>query len=685
MSKAKAGRPGYGKILDTWVAPEGAGDAIGCMATTFTFSPAFFEEECLGRFLQLDADLVEDGPAYIVEREEKLSQLVCAAALVDQHHARGVRSLRWDLLSVRVPQGILHAKISLLLWSAHARLIIASANLTEDGYRRNQEVFGVLDYFKGSETPRPVLDEVIAFLGDTTAAGRDERSPEFRRCREFLNRVTARTQGWGVMEAPRSLTQPRIFAVLSGPGRKNVFETLKEQWPDGTPPHMAFVISPFFDPPDAVNEPAKQVWNLLRQRGEAYVEYNVTAEDVPGEKAVLVHAPKSILDARPVSRSQTDTRVRPLKLEDNRPLHAKCLWLESDRLILSMLGSSNFTSPGLGVGRIQNLEANLAFLVGTQTSEAKKALFNAWLPTEDISEEVEVRWLPQDDAGEDSPASDAPLLPNAFAEATFGFEGGHYVEFSFSGKPPAGWALYSEEEIDAFATEGQWININRAKVWRIPWPRTRAPSGFRVTWKGSVGFAWWPVNILSQASLPPPDELKDLPLEVLIEILTSAKPLQLAIAGWLRHKRAQREAADTVEVVAIDPHKRVDTSAFLLQRTRRVSWALTALRERLERPVVSDPALEWRLRGPVGVQALANAIGREAKSEAEKCFLLTELCLELGRVRPQEAPGSLGKQKVKAALRQIVVDIRAGIDARALTQHPELAQYAKAVFEKVTP
>ena len=189
---------------------------------------------------------------------------------------------------------------------------------------------------------------------------------------------------------------------------------------------------------------------------------------------------------------------------------------------------------------------------------------------------------------------------------------------------------------------------------------------------------------MSQASLPPADELKDLPLEILIEILTSAKPLQLAIARWLRHKRAEREAGDTGETLSIDPHKRVDTSAFLLQRTRRVSWALTALRERLQRPIVSEPALEWRLRGPVGVQALANAIAREAKSEAEKCFLLTELCLELGRVRPQEAPGSLSRQKVKAALREIVVDIRRGIDATALTQNPELARYAEEVFEKVT-
>src|SRR5690242_16131084 len=102
MKKARNGRPGYGKILDAWTPPEDAGKPVGCVATSFTFSPVLFEEECLSRFLQLESDAAEDGPAYLVEREEKLSQLMCAAALVDQHYASGVRSLRWDLLSARL-------------------------------------------------------------------------------------------------------------------------------------------------------------------------------------------------------------------------------------------------------------------------------------------------------------------------------------------------------------------------------------------------------------------------------------------------------------------------------------------------------------------------------------------------------------------------------------------------------
>ena len=60
---------GYGKLLEQWEAPEGAGDPVGCVATTFSFSPAFFEEECLSRFIKLETDAAEDGPLYLVERE----------------------------------------------------------------------------------------------------------------------------------------------------------------------------------------------------------------------------------------------------------------------------------------------------------------------------------------------------------------------------------------------------------------------------------------------------------------------------------------------------------------------------------------------------------------------------------------------------------------------------------------
>ena len=486
MSKTKDQAPGYAKILDAWVPPEQAGDPVGCVATTFTFSPVFFEQECLGRFLQLETDPTEDGPAHLIEREEKLCQLVCAAALVDQHHARGIRSLRWDLLPARLPRGILHAKVSLLLWRNYARLTVASANLTEDGYRRNQEVFAALDYFEGSESPLPALNEILSFLREAVthvepAAG--VPSPAVARWTGFLDRVSKTTREWGATEAPRWISQPRAFSVLTGPGRPSALATLRGRWPDNDPPASAFVISPFYDPPEAPNEPAKQLWALLKQRGDARVEFHVTAEDIPGKKALFVHAPKSLIDAQPTSRTGTETIVSRLKLEEGRPLHAKCLWLENDGVILSMIGSSNFTSPGLGLGTTKNLEANLAFAVGQQNREACRALEDAWLEYEEIPEGLKLQWQPRPDEGEDSAALGLLPLPSAFGQATFGSDEQQraYVELTFPAAPASKWALFVEDEHEVFLDEVAWQAQGTPQQVRLTWSRDRAPSGFRVT------------------------------------------------------------------------------------------------------------------------------------------------------------------------------------------------------------
>src|SRR5262245_43054909 len=195
--------PGYGKLLDAWVAPDDAGEPVGCVATSFTFAPAFFEEECLARFLQLESDPTEDGPVYLVEREEKLAQVMCAAALVDQHHCRGSRSLRWDLLPARMPPGsLLHAKVSLLFWSKLIRVIIASANLTEDGYRRNQEVFGVLDFPAGGDLPQSCLRDVIDFLRQAALSSRLPEaapSPALDRWNRLLDRALRESRKWGLL------------------------------------------------------------------------------------------------------------------------------------------------------------------------------------------------------------------------------------------------------------------------------------------------------------------------------------------------------------------------------------------------------------------------------------------------------------------------------------------------------
>ena len=684
MRKRRDAQPGYGRLLDAWTPPPDAGSPIGCVATTFTFDPVFFEEQCLGRLVQMETGANEDGRLYLVEREEKLSQLACAAVLVDQHNCRGTRSLRWDLLPARIQKGILHAKVSLLAWSNLVRLVVASANLTPDGYQRNQEIFGVLDYHEASESPLECLREVLDFLGDASAMV-SWPPPQCRalgRWQGFLKRVRqlAVTKSWGRESTPKK--GPRVHLVVTGPGKPDAFAAIQKNWPSGGPPKWAVVTSPFFDPPenDQPNKPAEALWDLLNQKGEATAEFNVIAEEIPGEEKLLVHAPRSLIETGPLHRPDVEVCVSRLEL-DGRPLHAKSLWLESDYWWGHLIGSSNFTTAGLGLGPRTNIEANLLYLLSRAADKRSLEQFAAGrLDGQGIDPDA-CRWLePDSAANEDEPSSDI-VLPAEFGPATFRScnDQSHEVVLAFSGQPPAGWSVQQEESTPPLYDEARWLADGIPAEVRIPWPMDHAaPSGFNVRWLEAAGPAWWPVNVEDARVLPPPDELRNLSLDDLVRILSSARPLHVLLRELSRSRQIARQPPGP----EIDPHRRVDTSGFLLQRTRRVSLALSRMRERLEQPVGTVESLAWRLHGPVGVKALANAILKEGVNHEEKSFLLTELALELSRVQPKSCAGCLPPARVREAIRQTIGELRADIQEAVQGAEANLGQYVEAAFEE---
>lgn len=673
---------GHGKLLDAWEPPSDAGDPIGCIATTFTFSPAFFEEECLGRFLKLETDATEDGPVYLVEREEKLSQVACAAVLVDQHHCRGARSLRWDLHPFRPDRGILHAKISLLCWSKLGRLIIGSANLTGDGYRRNREVYGVLDFHEGSEAPRSALQEVLQYLrrAADVAVG-DHESLPLQRLHRFVDHVQTLSRLWGTTAEEPARQSVRVTTLLTGPGRPDLFTQMASVWPGNSPPSSARVVSPFFDPPEAQpNKSAKSLWHIMRKRGTAEVDYCVETEERPNSKQLFVRAPAS-LKTTP-SRDSCSVTFSRLTTDLDRPLHAKEIWLEDERWILLLIGSSNFTSAGTGVGKTVNFEANLAYLVDTnRASRGDYADLKRRLPLSELLSEPEttLQFMPVSDVGVDA-AQETVLLPSGFLNATYHMKTSTEgeVTLTFGDDVPSGWKICDEQEVTRL-TEAEWRGAAGPRSYSLRW-NGRPPSGFLVTWEKAAGFAWWPINVASAADLPPPDELRDLPLDVLIDILTSARPLHEAMRGYLKQKARAKES-DASTSIDLDPHKRVDTSGFLLQRTRRFSSALRGLRSRLERPVSSDECLRWRIYGPVGIQAVASALTREAKSNDEQAFLLAELALELTRVKPKSAPGALPVHEVRKTLRAVAYDLQQNLSTPANRRQGHLAHYLECVAE----
>lgn len=677
-----------GKLLDAWIPPDNSGEPVGCLATTFTFHSDFFEEECLGRFLGLETDAHTDGPIHLIEREEKLSGIMCAAVIVDQHNCRGIRSLRWDLLSARISKGILHSKVTLLCWSKHIRVVIGSANLTEQGYRVNQEIYTILDFSGSGDSHISLLEGAIEFMeyvAGFTESATQETSPALKRVQDFLLKARAISRPW---ESAVMSKYAKVVPVFTGPDKPDAFTTILTNFPGG-PPSFASVVSPFFDPPGAPNKPAIGLWKQMKQRGEAEVCYAVTAEDIEGEDALFINAPETLVKAQPAGRASVSTyfeRVNTRLRSENdklhsRPLHLKTLWLENAEWVSQMIGSSNFTSAGLGLSGYPNIEANILYIVHKQREKKLlKALAAAHPETESIDARSELKWKPAEDDGQDSP-SDCAVLPAAFGPAVYSVDDTKkgYIEFTLNSTPPAGWAIRFSAEDSSIYNETEWARKGSSLgINRVYWKREELPSGFEVSWEGLEGTAWLPVQIEDASTLMPPEQLRDLPLDILIQVLTSARPLHLILRSWMKQQEGRGGAAITD---IMDPHKRVNTTTFLLQRTRRISWALDAMRKRLEAPVATRESLAWRLYGPVGVIAVKKAIVKEAKSEEEGLFLLAELVLELGRVAPISTPGTLNTSEVRKEIRKVMQEIRKNVAVSQIST-TSLQDYVTSAFQE---
>jgi hypothetical protein len=680
------------RLLEAWEPPQGSGDPIGCIATTFTFQPDFFEEHCLSRFLRMETDPREDGAAYLIEREEKLAE-TNVVVLVDRSQAGGSASPRWSVLPVTISGRAQHAKVSVLAWDGWVRVLIGSANLTEVAHRKNQEVCAALDFHASGEIPSDVLRETLDFLRAlaSLAAGAEGRSGPKARLLALLDRIGSLSQGWAP-EYPRVRDAPRVTPMFLAPldgYREPVLDRLGRLMRErGGPASYAWVLSPFFDPtPSGATYPATTaLLAALTDRGNRKVEFAVPGERLPDGRLRL-RAPRVLVRGE---RKRADYVVYPIFEDverDHRPLHAKSVWLWSDREHVYMAGSSNFTRAGLGLaGSAPNVEANLAFAFPDDTGTVRQMEETIPECGDAVDDLDAVLWEPVPEQEEEGAAA-LDVLPANFQEALFEPKGeGGLLILRLGERGPAEWQVTLPEGGSVIASRADWEAAGRPGDLVCSWRQLRIPTALRVEWQteeGQIASAIWPVNVTEPGQLLPPEDLRHLSLDTLVEILVSPGPLHEAV---LRTKRRQA-GGDGSEGGApeLDPLRRVRTETFLLQRTRRVAKAVEHLVERLSRPVMHVEALRWRLAGPVGPVALAQALEREARSPGEAAFLLVEILLALRRIVIPRVAVGVPAEKVRAEVGAVRVQIEALLQGRLAQDGqvpPPLAAYvARALAE----
>lgn len=653
------------RMLSLWEPPARAGAPVGVLATTFTLDTALFEEECLARFAGVQSDPGRDGALYRIEREEKLASLLCAAVVADVHHCGGRRSLRWDLLASRPASGVMHAKISLLVWNDLVRVIVASANLTSEGYRRSQECAAVLEFDRGS-ADRGLLDPLIAFLREILATTSGTARVRAERLLDWVDETLPSSP------TPSRGLQRRL--VLTGPGRDSLFDQLNKLLP-ASRPEIAHVVSPFFDDELRPGGPEFQLWAMLRQRGDAELHLHVAGEYVPENGQWRLQVPEHVLQSAPSSRSGAVLSLHPVDIgsaptdtgPERRPLHAKMLTLRHPGWIGWLVGSSNFTSAGTGLSKHRrNFEANILYFVRADSSDAVyKAIEAGGLrggTAVDLRANTQFAPAFND---EDADGAGSSPLPAFFLEADLLDSTDDQHQLTLRLEPrcaPLDWFV-SRDARQVFGRDS-WIATGQPDIVQLELPVSGPPPSLLVVeWIDAAGtrhVADWPVNVRNASALPPPEELRGLTLAALLELLSSARPLHEAMRGWLRRQPDDDDPDGLQGPELVDPHQKVDTSGFLIKRVQRACGALQHLRERLAQPVLSESALAWRLDGPVGARAVVNAIERQCDPAMpeEWAFLLCELTQELKGLQLKDAAGREVGPALQARLDAFVKELR---------------------------
>jgi hypothetical protein len=632
--------------------PAGVGDAIACVATSFTFEEEFFETQCLGRFLGLDSQRGEDDPwICLIEEEERLSE-VRVTAIVDRGEGPGKRNLRWDLLTAGAPGSLMHAKVAVLAWQRLVRIIVGSANLTPAGYRSQVESCLVLEASPASAVPEIVftglLDAVRRLVSSTTGDG-NAPGPK-RRALQSLSDIGSLVTSFDLPQSPRR-TDPLLAVTTSGFGGRPL-RALREVWRGGVA-RSAFILSPFFDEDPSGNLTADALVDELAQRGPCQVTFVLPVN--VGADRLAVRAPKSLSSALPPRIDASFEAFMPTGEEEPRRLHAKAVVLESDSWVAGLVGSSNFTAKGMGLSPRSHFEVGVA--IGAPLASATGDAISALIPPGEPLDVSDVVWEPQDDEDE----ADRPILPWGFVECLLD-----------PGPPSTVVVRFAPNELPAY-----WsirLPSGRSLLDQASWRRGGSPVESRIDLGCERAFflevRWgddsegqittWPLNVTEPTKLPPPDELRLLPVEALLSALASTRPVHEAVAEAIRQEEHRQNKRSLP--AELDPLRRYSSTGQLLKRARRVSEALAGLQRRLERPAANLEALEWRLRGPFGPIAVAQKLLDEDATagmvSGEPAFLLAELALTLSRVDWDRTATVVPRAEIDARVREVLDELR---------------------------
>ncbi len=684
-------------MLELWRPPPDSGEPIGCLATTYTFTPGLFDEQCLARFLEIGSDPDREDLAFLLEREGRLGS-VYAGVVVDHTQAGVEHSLRWDVLPARIPGGRQHAKLSVLAWSDHIRIIVASANLTEPGYRTNHEVAATVD-LSPEEADTELLAQAMAFLRDllTFVPRGPEGAPEVQRAEAYLAHVERQGEAW---TRPRGKTRVRqqfactLPAVPLGQGeRSSLKEALAICRRRGGSPYEAWIASPFFDADDDRSRVAAALCQSMARGRSREICFCVPTVLEDGEPTIpRLAAPKAIASTPLNYGGRVTVEMLPAIDEDKnlRPWHAKMLALRGDTYTALLIGSSNFTCAGMGVASHRNAEANLVTVAERVAFGRETGNLEAIWPQMEVVHDLDAaEWLgPQSDHVEEE-NEPAAVVPRGFLSVTYraGDERQIAVFLDPRCLPPA-WRIHSCGQCEReLLNQRSWSDMGCPAVASLKWPPQEPPYRVLVSWNGQEAFL--PLNVENPEQLPPPAQVDQMSADDILRILAAADP-SAAFRTWARGQQPSDtfdSDLDSATPSDLDPLRRYDLQATFLHRIRRRARILASLRGNLQRPVWGRPGLEWRLRGMVGIETLAERLVRDVESTEgpadEALMILADFLIMLGEVKYEPRDGSLTNAEFEEVFQPFLCELAEKLQGQIAVRNANVAANLMAFWHRV--
>jgi len=378
------------RLLELWAPPTGFRLA-SVLATTYECQADFVEEDLLPVALDLRLPAAR-GRDFRLELEHALQDVEVTVFLHPERYQPGLRrSPRVDL--VPLPEGRfpkLHAKVALLRFAPEQeaapnnqiiRLVVASANLTNPGYRSNIEVAVAVDDAPGAAPAvvtavRDAANWLRQLLGSTT----EQASRQLR----DLDAVFAARPVAAVRTGVRFVGLPRPGGLVG---------LLSED--SGDRAQRVTVASPFWpageQPADVVDALGRACGGLpanVRLIGPA--EEDDSGRVYPVIPAALVRAllekeiQVEVAAADPrfgcgETRQDEDDEFGELASSRSastahRALHAKLLLIERSGTTQLAAGSFNLTRRGLGLHGRGNAEAGLIWTLPSRKASAVRNL-----------------------------------------------------------------------------------------------------------------------------------------------------------------------------------------------------------------------------------------------------------------------------------------------------------------------